>query len=145
VFYFRRVCRIFPLYYVLVGSFSLLTAVSFSKDPSFWWLFRDPMPLWSYATFSQNIFMGMHGDEGANWLNMTWSLAVEEQFYLFIPFMIYFLPRRTLVCVLIIAVLTAPFLRWISPGLHAFVDTPPMATSNSSTCGHPKIPHLTRS
>lgn len=124
VFYFRRVCRIFPLYYGLVASFTLLTAVSLSRDPSFQWLFRDPMPIWSYATFSQNIFMGIRGTEGANWLNMTWSLAVEEQFYLFIPFLIYFLPRRKLVGVLVIAILAAPFLRWISPGFHAFVDTP---------------------
>jgi len=124
VFYLRRVCRIFPLYYVLVGSFAVLTSVSLSRDPSLQWLFQDPMPVWSYATFSQNIFMGMRGDEGANWLNMTWSLAVEEQFYLFFPFMIYFLPRRILVGVLVIAILTAPFLRWISPGFHAFVDTP---------------------
>ena len=68
--------------------------------------------------------MGMRGDLGANWLNMTWSLAVEEQFYLFIPALIYFLPRRILVSVLVIAILAAPFLRWISPGTHAFVDTP---------------------
>jgi spermidine/putrescine-binding protein len=30
-------------------------------------------------------------------------------------------------------------------GKNANAPSPPMATSNSSTCGHPKIPHLTRS
>jgi hypothetical protein len=29
-----------------------------------------------------------------------------------------------------------------NPPINMFVPTP-MATSNSSTCGHPKIPHLT--
>ena len=38
------------------------------------------MPLWSYATFSQN-FDAYHNTLGPNWMGITWSLAVEEQFY----------------------------------------------------------------
>lgn len=124
VFYLRRVCRIFPLYFLLVGVFLCLTRTRFFTSPSFRWLFQDPFPLWSYLTFTQNIFMGTRGDFGPNWLGITWSLAVEEQFYLFVPLLIYFLPRRALVNVLVVAVLAAPLLRCASPGFHAFVNTP---------------------
>mgnify|MGYP003669776180 CR=1 FL=1 len=44
---------------------------------------------------------------------MTWSLAMEEQFYLMLPFLVYFLPRRYLVRVCIAAILLAPVIRWI--------------------------------
>ena len=124
IFYLRRACRIFPLYFLLFGLFLCLAATPISKLPSFRWLFHDPLPLWSYATFTQNFFMGRLGEFGANWLGVTWSLAVEEQFYLFVPLLIYFLPRRALVCILLPAILAAPLLRWASPGFHGFVNTP---------------------
>jgi peptidoglycan/LPS O-acetylase OafA/YrhL len=52
---------------------------------AFWpleWLFHEHLPLLSYATFSQNFFVGARGTFGPHWLRITWSLAVEEQFYL---------------------------------------------------------------
>jgi peptidoglycan/LPS O-acetylase OafA/YrhL len=124
VFYLRRMCRIFPLYFLMLALFVLLSATSIGVSPSYRRLFEDPFPLWSYATFTQNLFMGARGDFGANWLNMTWSLAVEEQFYLVVPLLIYFLPRRNLHCVLVVAILAAPVLRSALPGFRAFVYTP---------------------
>ncbi len=123
VFYLRRVCRIFPLYFFILGLFVCLTATPLFISPSFQWLFHDPLSIWSYATFTQNLFMGARGDFGPNWLGMTWSLAVEEQFYLFVPLLVYLLSRRALVCVLAGAVLTAPLLRCVSPGFQAFTNT----------------------
>jgi len=124
VFYLRRICRIFPLYFLTVGLFLCLGATTFFRSPSFQWLFHDRLPIWSYLTFTQNILMGARGDFGPYWLGITWSLAVEEQFYLFVPLLIYFLPRRTLVNVLLLAVLAAPLLRSVSPGFQTYVDTP---------------------
>jgi peptidoglycan/LPS O-acetylase OafA/YrhL len=124
IFYLRRACRILPLYFLLLASFLGLAWTRLFTSPSFQWLFQDPAPVWSYATFTQNIFMGFRGDFGARWLGITWSLAVEEQFYLVVPLLIYFLPRRLLFCVLIMGIVTAPTLRCISPGFHAFVNTP---------------------
>jgi peptidoglycan/LPS O-acetylase OafA/YrhL len=129
VFYLRRICRIFPLYFLIVGGFLCLTTTTFFRSPSFHWLFRPAFPLWSYVTFTQNIFMGARSDFGPAWLGVTWSLAVEEQFYLFVPFLVYFLSRRALVSVLVLAVLAAPLLRCLSPGFHANVDTPWRADS----------------
>ena len=87
VFYLRRVCRIFPLYFLLLALFLCLSATNLSTSPSFRWLLHDPFPIWSYATFTQNILMGARGGFGPHWLGITWSLAVEEQFYLFVPFL----------------------------------------------------------
>jgi peptidoglycan/LPS O-acetylase OafA/YrhL len=124
VFYLRRICRICPLYFLVFALFVALSRTSIGASPSFKWLFHDPLPLWSYATFTQNIYMGAHNTLGPHWLAITWSLAVEEQFYLFVPLLLYFLPRRTLLVVLILAVLAAPILRWALPGFRTFVGTP---------------------
>jgi peptidoglycan/LPS O-acetylase OafA/YrhL len=87
VFYVRRVCRIFPLYFLVLGMFVAFVALGATQSSRLSWIFHDPLPLWSYATFTQNVFMGLRGDFGPFWLGMTWSLAVEEQFYCFIPFL----------------------------------------------------------
>lgn len=129
VFYIRRACRIFPLYFLLLGTFALLLATPLATSPSFAWLFHEPLPLWSYATFTQNLFMGARGTFGPHWLGITWSLAVEEQFYLFIPVLTFFLPRRVLVSIFALGIAIAPFLRLGWPGFHAFVETPWRADS----------------
>jgi peptidoglycan/LPS O-acetylase OafA/YrhL len=47
----------------------------------------------------------------AYWLGATWSLAVEEQFYLLLPAVIWFVSERWLPYVLGSAILAAPLLR----------------------------------
>jgi peptidoglycan/LPS O-acetylase OafA/YrhL len=124
IFYLRRIFRIFPLYFVVYALYIFVKHLPIFTQPAFSWLLHDPLPLWSYPTFTQNFFMGARGDFGPHWLGITWSLAVEEQFYLFVPFLIYFLPQRALVCALVAIILSASFLRYISPGFHAYVNTP---------------------
>src|SRR5438309_218918 len=46
VFYFRRVCRIFPLYFLVLLLFILVIAIVDLPSKEFRWLFGDPMPLW---------------------------------------------------------------------------------------------------
>src|ERR671933_724528 len=71
-FYARRVCRIFPLYFVCLLVFVILVAV-----PVLGWLLfgdsirlllGDPIPLWSYMTFTQNFAMAQLGGWGNPWL-----------------------------------------------------------------------------
>jgi peptidoglycan/LPS O-acetylase OafA/YrhL len=111
VFYARRVCRIFPLYFLVLGLFVVLTAVGLDQAPGFEWLLGNPLPLWSYATFTQNVPMGLHHDFGSQWLAPTWSLAVEEQFYLVVPLLVWLLPRRRLALVALLLIFLAPVLR----------------------------------
>jgi peptidoglycan/LPS O-acetylase OafA/YrhL len=122
VFYIRRACRILPLYYLLLALYVLLTLLPLAAERA-GWLVNRPMPLWTYALFIQNIFMGAAGDFGAAALGVTWSLAVEEQFYLVIPLLIFLFRPKTAGIILLAALIAAPVLRITCPGFHAFVNT----------------------
>jgi peptidoglycan/LPS O-acetylase OafA/YrhL len=106
-FYLRRACRILPLYWVLLALFSAGTWL-FAKSPSFLasWLFggRDALPLWTYFTFTQNFAIVHFQGMGAPAAAPTWSLAVEEQFYLVLPWLMLGIPRRWLPPVLILLI-----------------------------------------
>ena len=123
VFYVRRACRIFPLYFAVIGIFVLIKATSLYTNDSYGWLFDRHYPLWSYATFTQNFFMAGRGDLGAHWFAVTWSLAVEEQFYLIVPLLVYCLRGRSLVLVFAGLVIAAPILRCMNPGFQTMVIT----------------------
>jgi len=112
-FYVRRAYRILPIYAVTLAAFWLITSLSQvenSNNASLQWLFSRPFPLYSYASFTQNIFMSYHGTLGPAWLGATWSLAVEEQFYLTLPFIIRYVKGR-LPHLLCIVILFAPVFR----------------------------------
>lgn len=107
VFYVRRFCRIIPAYIVTICVLSLLLGVI--AQP---WADADhPFPLWTYLTFVQGIWMVQTQTIGAHWLAPTWTLAVEEHFYLLVPACIVFTPRRLLAPVLLAAAAVAFGLR----------------------------------
>lgn len=111
-FYVRRACRIFPLYFLCLGLFVLaLYFVPVTNDGRWKWLLDQPMPLWSYVTFTQNIMMSLANVHGANFLGVTWSLAVEEQFYLLLPFVIRYVSSSSLMRALLALIVAAPLLR----------------------------------
>lgn len=82
------------------------------------------LPLWSYATFTQNIVMAATYVMGSDWLGVTWTLAIEEQFYLVLPFIVRFTPPRALPWILGGILLMAPALRAATPGAWAVIGTP---------------------
>jgi peptidoglycan/LPS O-acetylase OafA/YrhL len=110
VFYIRRTCRIFPLYFAWLALFVL--ARPFLADSGrFARLFEEPFPLWSYATYFQNFLMAQRNQAGPGWLGVTWSLAVEEQFYLLLPALVLLTPPRRLPWLLAGLILAAPVCR----------------------------------
>ena len=111
-FYARRFFRIIPLYAVWAGIFFLLALLSF---PGFPVAIADNPERWTdarfYVVFLQNSFKIPHGTFGTAWLGALWSLAVEEQFYLVMPMIVRFFPRRRLVEAMGLTVVLAPLTR----------------------------------
>ena len=110
-FFIRRAHRILPLYALVCLLFWLIGGNFVDYNQPFYWLFSNPWPWYAYATFTQNFFMTADGTLGPAWLGATWSLAVEEQFYLTLPLLIRFANRRHLAYILAFLILSAPLIR----------------------------------
>lgn len=114
VFWVRRAARILPVYILLLYTYVAALAIRPMIDAPWMdeWLLKQPLvPLWSYATFTQNYIMAATATPGAFWMGITWSLAVEEQFYLVFPVLVYTLRRRTLVLLALASLIVAALLR----------------------------------
>jgi peptidoglycan/LPS O-acetylase OafA/YrhL len=97
-FYIRRSLRIFPVYYL---TLFILAIVGFQAT-------RENL-VW-FLTYTQNFWIIIHHTWfGA--LDHLWSLAVEEQYYIFFPFLVLFLPLRRLPAILVILVAIAFLVR----------------------------------
>jgi peptidoglycan/LPS O-acetylase OafA/YrhL len=117
VFYLRRICRIFPLYYLLLLLFAVSSWLTpLPRQQGLSWLLDNAMPVWFYLTFTQNIAMAQASTWGAQMLGITWSLAIEEQFYLLLPLIVRYVPLRLLPWLLLGGIVGAPLLR-VSTGI----------------------------
>jgi peptidoglycan/LPS O-acetylase OafA/YrhL len=94
-FYLRRFHRIIPLYYGWILLFGLLWLIARNWGGAVAADFRTVTPYWAYFLFIQNYFFGSTAVQ-AYWLIPTWSLAVEEQFYLLSPPLVKNLSRGSL-------------------------------------------------
>lgn len=89
-FYIRRVFRILPVYFVLWASLPIWRRlVQAANGASI-----TAMPWYVYATFTQNFWLANHSWDV--WMSHTWSLAVEEQFYLALPLLIWAVSKQSL-------------------------------------------------
>jgi peptidoglycan/LPS O-acetylase OafA/YrhL len=103
-FYVRRACRIFPLYFAVVAAFYVL-------NERVWGI---PRPrLLEYLTLAQNFWMAAANNFGVMTLAVTWSLAIEEQFYLAIPFVVRAVEPRRLWWIIVACLALAPLLRLV--------------------------------
>jgi peptidoglycan/LPS O-acetylase OafA/YrhL len=120
IFYLRRTCRILPAYFVFLTP--LLFVPLLDSWPALQTLLSTgDIPAWTYPLFLQNLAMTLRGSWGEAWIGTTWSLAVEEQFYLILPLLIRFVPLRRLPVLLLALTLIAPVLR---TALHLWAATP---------------------
>jgi peptidoglycan/LPS O-acetylase OafA/YrhL len=103
VFFIRRVCRTFPIYFTcVIGAYLLL-----ARQPVSWSDMDRALPFWSYLAFTQNMLFASATSIGVHWLSPTWTMAVEEQFYLLAPALILLTPRRNLPWLLLAIMLAA--------------------------------------
>jgi len=103
-FYLRRGLRIWPLYYIVL--FLALVVVPFFSEGVRSLITGTPR--WPYWLYLQNFVIHGYGKEG---LGPTWSLCIEEQFYLVWPLAIFFLTRFRVKALLLLVLCVSPLIR----------------------------------
>jgi peptidoglycan/LPS O-acetylase OafA/YrhL len=124
VFYIRRFLRIFPLYYFVV-IVCYLVRIEPARRLIAWLL-----------TYTLNIQMASQG-WFEDYFAHFWSLSVEEQFYLFWPWIVLYLRSRFLPVLAVAMMLAAPLWRLayiltgykLSTGLGTYIGTIPCLDS----------------
>jgi peptidoglycan/LPS O-acetylase OafA/YrhL len=123
-FYLRRGCRILPLFFLNVCAFYValdLLSVHYGSQHWFGELFTQggTPPFWANLTLTQNFYFLATGKYNGDWLIVTWSLVVEEQFYLLLPLAFWFLRPSKLMVVLAVVICANPLLQ-----LYLFIFDP---------------------
>lgn len=99
IYQIRRGLRILAPYYAALALAFLLGAKDLREAP--WW----------YLLHGSNLHMATLPD-WPDGTNHFWSLSMQQQFYLIWPFVIWFLPRRSLVWVMLLFTAIGPLARW---------------------------------
>jgi peptidoglycan/LPS O-acetylase OafA/YrhL len=105
-FYIRRALRILPVYVVMLAIFFAGRLAGWHEG-----LFGGGFATWTYAAFLQNFEMSARASYGPDFLSATWSLAIEEQFYLVFPLLVAALPNRVLPKVLVTIIVVSVLLK----------------------------------
>ncbi len=93
-FYARRILRIFPLYFLIIGGIFLLLPVLTPNRASI------DQASWPYfALYLQNwlVIPSLNLGSYSKFVGPSWSLAIEEQFYIVWPSLVFLLSRHKLV------------------------------------------------
>ena len=114
IFYARRFFRIIPIYYLwttlyivlVVGAGPFLKAHAHSgMTPELGW------PIYIHYLFLQNFGLASLVGLAGAWFGPTWSLAIEEQFYVVAPAIIRLVSPRRMSAVLIFTIVAIPVMR----------------------------------
>lgn len=124
-FFARRILRIFPLYFSVLIIFFLAAPLFFTqKDPNSTYNYYIENQFWFWAFFENWLFI-FKGRPPEPYLIHFWSLAVEEQFYLVWPLLIYSIKelttlRKILLAILFVALLLRCIFWYIPTTMHQF-------------------------
>lgn len=102
-FYTRRALRILPLYFLVIA----LIGIAYGSIALPW------LALASLMSANLSATLGVYIPSASG---PFWSLAVEEQFYLVWPWLVFWLPARWLTVVTIAIFVAEPFVRVFLPG-----------------------------
>ncbi|HEY0563166.1 MAG TPA: acyltransferase [Methylophilus sp.] len=114
-FYYRRSLRIFPLYFAVILMLLIIPQFVVMLQTNEYFRYVDKQ--WWFWFYGANIVLEYYGFTNPilefGWLVLThfWSLAVEEHFYLFWPFLVYFLPTKKLVLTSLSLLMLSVFVR----------------------------------
>jgi peptidoglycan/LPS O-acetylase OafA/YrhL len=112
-FYMRRTLRIFPIYYLVV----FLSTVVLPWFPFWNRLLAGPGPLqqpWAYWLYLSNFAIAWRPGLHHGILDISWSLAIEEQFYLLWAPIVWLVPTRRLGLLLAGVIVAAPLARIVA-------------------------------
>jgi peptidoglycan/LPS O-acetylase OafA/YrhL len=119
-FYFRRILRIWPLYFFIILCTPLIIRIT-----------SMPEPIYSWTVFFGNNFQAIFlRDDYANGISLAsqypfmhfWSICVEEHFYLVWPLLLFLVPKKKLPwCFILIILGSITFRLWAySFAVHPF-------------------------
>ncbi len=149
-FYGRRVLRIFPVYYLYLLFMFILTLLPLSlseKPAAELHILKYQLP---YAvSYLYDFYHASSAFVTSRFLTHFWSLAVEEQFYLIWPFLIFIIPNKHLKTFFIAVILFGPLIRFGESIIHAmpafsgyfvkeqnlFINVLPFSNIDAFACG----------
>jgi peptidoglycan/LPS O-acetylase OafA/YrhL len=107
-FYARRCLRIWPLYFSLLVF--MFTVVPWLRPSDARLVFEKSSPWWAYPLFLQNLLVPV-STAATGPLGVTWSLAIEEQFYMIWPWVVRACSPKQLGSLAVTVICVSPILR----------------------------------
>ncbi len=92
-FYLRRILRIWPLYYLLLSVVFVVVPQIAARPAAITGHSGWGLPYWFFVNNIWSVYLGGWSD---GWLGPTWSLAIEEQFYVIWPVTVLLTKRSSL-------------------------------------------------
>jgi len=120
IFYVRRCLRILPLYYALLIFMFVIVPLLRSSDAHV--IFEKSSPWWAFPLFLQNFLIPI-STNAAGALAVTWSLAIEEQFYLVWALVVRYMSHAQIRWIAIAVICLSPGLRFYLSPRHVYLYT----------------------
>lgn len=106
-FYARRFLRIVPLYFsILFISFVIFPLIDHPYLKKF-----EGIPAWPYFSFLSNYYIAFKGYFQNGLIDLSWTLSIEEQFYIFASLAIRYLETKKIIMIYLAYIILAPVLR----------------------------------